>query len=90
MTVFSLLFARGPEFITAAVLLAVLGFAGGFFAVPVMAIIQHRPDPARKGAVIAASNQMSFIGVGAASSSMLRSQGSCTSLFPGCSSSAVS
>jgi len=67
MTIFSLLFARGPEFITAAVLLAVLGFAGGFFAVPVMAIIQHRPDPARKGAVIAASNQMSFIGVGAAS-----------------------
>jgi len=67
MTVFSLLFYGGPDFATSAFLVATLGFAGGFFAVPVMAIIQHRPDPARKGGVIAASNQLSFIGVGLAS-----------------------
>src|SRR5688572_10197498 len=67
MTVLSLLFSRGPDFATSMFLVAVLGFAGGFFAVPVMAIIQHRPDPARKGGVIAASNQLSFIGVGLAS-----------------------
>ena len=66
MTLFSLLFSRGPDFVTAALLVGVLGFAGGFFAVPVMAIIQHRPDPARKGGIIAVSNQLSFIGVGLA------------------------
>ena len=67
ITIFSVLFSRGPSFAAAAVLLGALGFTGGFFAVPVLAIIQHRPDPTRKGSVIAASNQLSFIGVGVAS-----------------------
>jgi acyl-[acyl-carrier-protein]-phospholipid O-acyltransferase/long-chain-fatty-acid--[acyl-carrier-protein] ligase len=67
MTILSLLFSSGPDFVTSAFLVGILGFAGGFFAVPVMAIIQHRPDAARKGGVIAASNQLSFIGVGLAS-----------------------
>jgi acyl-[acyl-carrier-protein]-phospholipid O-acyltransferase/long-chain-fatty-acid--[acyl-carrier-protein] ligase len=67
MTVFSLLFSRGPSFEAAALLLGALGFASGFFAVPIMAIIQHRPDPKRRGGVIAASNQLSFIGIGLAS-----------------------
>ncbi|HHY84131.1 MAG TPA: MFS transporter, partial [Verrucomicrobia bacterium] len=43
--------------------LALYGFFAGFFIVPIAALIQHRPDPARKGAIIAASNLLSFIGI---------------------------
>jgi acyl-[acyl-carrier-protein]-phospholipid O-acyltransferase/long-chain-fatty-acid--[acyl-carrier-protein] ligase len=68
MTVVSLLIAREQlSFSTMIVHLAVLGFSGGFFAVPVMAIIQHRPDAKSKGGVIAAANQLSFVGIGLAS-----------------------
>jgi acyl-[acyl-carrier-protein]-phospholipid O-acyltransferase / long-chain-fatty-acid--[acyl-carrier-protein] ligase len=47
-----------------ALLLTVLGFFAGFFAVPIAALIQHRPEPERKGAMIAAANLISFIGIG--------------------------
>jgi acyl-[acyl-carrier-protein]-phospholipid O-acyltransferase/long-chain-fatty-acid--[acyl-carrier-protein] ligase len=47
--------------------LAALGFAGGFFVVPINALIQHRPDEDKKGGVIALSNLLSFIGIGIAS-----------------------
>jgi acyl-[acyl-carrier-protein]-phospholipid O-acyltransferase / long-chain-fatty-acid--[acyl-carrier-protein] ligase len=40
-----------------------LGFSGGFFAVPLNALIQHRPRPAQKGGVIAAANFWSFVGI---------------------------
>jgi len=40
-----------------------LGFSAGFFAVPLNALIQHRPKPAEKGGVIAAANLLSFVGV---------------------------
>jgi len=43
--------------------LALLGFAGGFFIVPVAALLQHRPDPAKKGEVLAAANLISFVGI---------------------------
>jgi len=43
--------------------LAFLGFAGGFFIVPVSALLQHRPEPSRKGEVLAAANLLSFVGV---------------------------
>jgi acyl-[acyl-carrier-protein]-phospholipid O-acyltransferase/long-chain-fatty-acid--[acyl-carrier-protein] ligase len=43
--------------------LALLGFAGGFFIVPIAALIQHRPDKSRKGEVLAAANLLSFVGV---------------------------
>jgi len=43
--------------------LAMLGFFGGFYAVPLNALIQHRPAPEHKGGVIAASNLLSFVGV---------------------------
>jgi acyl-[acyl-carrier-protein]-phospholipid O-acyltransferase/long-chain-fatty-acid--[acyl-carrier-protein] ligase len=67
MAVISLLLSQdGLSFATVAVLLGLLGLAAGFFAVPVMAIIQHRPDAQRKGGVIAASNQLAFIGIGLA------------------------
>src|SRR6202162_1441657 len=43
--------------------LCLLGFFGGFYAVPLNALIQHRPRRAEKGGVIAAANLLSFIGV---------------------------
>jgi acyl-[acyl-carrier-protein]-phospholipid O-acyltransferase/long-chain-fatty-acid--[acyl-carrier-protein] ligase len=43
--------------------LSLLGFFGGFFAVPLNALIQHRPRPEQKGGVIAAANLLSFVGV---------------------------
>jgi acyl-[acyl-carrier-protein]-phospholipid O-acyltransferase/long-chain-fatty-acid--[acyl-carrier-protein] ligase len=43
--------------------LAFLGFAGGFFIVPVCALLQHRPDKSKKGEVLAAANLLSFVGV---------------------------
>ncbi len=49
--------------IGSAVLLAALGFWAGFFAVPVNALIQHRPAEQDKGSVIAAANLLSFVGI---------------------------
>ena len=46
-----------------AFLLAALGFSGGFYIVPVNALIQHRPDPPNKGSVLATNAVLSFIGV---------------------------
>jgi acyl-[acyl-carrier-protein]-phospholipid O-acyltransferase/long-chain-fatty-acid--[acyl-carrier-protein] ligase len=43
--------------------LAVLGFAGGFFIVPIAALLQHRPDREKKGEIQAAANLLSFVGV---------------------------
>ena len=43
--------------------LALLGFAGGFFIVPVTALTQHRPAPEKKGEVLAANNLLAFVGV---------------------------
>jgi acyl-[acyl-carrier-protein]-phospholipid O-acyltransferase/long-chain-fatty-acid--[acyl-carrier-protein] ligase len=43
--------------------LSALGFAGGFFVVPVNALIQRRPAAEEKGRTIAVANLLSFIGV---------------------------
>ena len=43
--------------------LGLLGISGGLFAVPVNAMIQHRPRPDQKGGIIAAANLLSFIGI---------------------------
>ena len=48
-------------------LLAGLGFFGGFFIVPISALIQHRPEEDKKGGVIGAANWLSFVGIAAAS-----------------------
>ncbi|HTY61186.1 MAG TPA: acyl-[ACP]--phospholipid O-acyltransferase [Acidobacteriota bacterium] len=48
---------------TALIRLALLGFAGGFFIVPISALLQHRPDKSKKGEVLAAANLLSFVGV---------------------------
>ena len=59
----ALLSRTGLSFASVAVHLAILGFFAGFFAVPINALIQHRPPPDRKGAVIAAANLLSFVGI---------------------------
>ena len=48
-------------------LLAVIGGFAGFFAVPINALIQHRPLPEEKGGIIAAANLLSFAGIAMAS-----------------------
>ncbi|MGH9759139.1 MAG: acyl-[ACP]--phospholipid O-acyltransferase [Candidatus Acidiferrales bacterium] len=67
MTVFSaLLYNPGQTQLSAGIHLSLLGFFGGFFAVPLNALIQHRPRAEEKGGVIAAANLFSFVGVFAA------------------------
>ena len=67
MTVFGVLLSgRSLSFVYVLALLAALGFSAGFFAVPVNALIQHRPDEKDKGGVIAAANLLSFVGIGGA------------------------
>lgn len=68
MTVFGMILsANGLTFVTVMLLLAGLGFSGGFFIVPINALIQHCPDDRQKGSVIAAANLLSFVGVFASS-----------------------
>jgi acyl-[acyl-carrier-protein]-phospholipid O-acyltransferase / long-chain-fatty-acid--[acyl-carrier-protein] ligase len=64
MTVFSAFLYRPGQTVTSSLVhLSLLGFFGGFFAVPVGALIQHRPAPQHKGGVIAAANLLSFVGI---------------------------
>jgi acyl-[acyl-carrier-protein]-phospholipid O-acyltransferase/long-chain-fatty-acid--[acyl-carrier-protein] ligase len=64
MTIFGFLVSRhGLGVWSVRADLAMLGFFGGFYAVPLMALIQHRPAPTQKGGVIAAANLLSFVGV---------------------------
>ncbi|MSU51372.1 MAG: acyl-[ACP]--phospholipid O-acyltransferase [Opitutus sp.] len=68
MTVFSaLLGRRGLSFAEVATHLSLLGFFGGFFIVPVAALLQHRPNKEDRGGVLAAANLLSFVGIFAAS-----------------------
>jgi len=67
MTVFGFaLSVHGLSFLQVLVVLAALGFACGFFIVPINALIPHRPEEQHKGGVIAAANLLSFVGIGAA------------------------
>ena len=64
MTVFSaFLYHPHQTMVSSLVHLSLLGFFGGFFAVPLGALIQHRPKPEDKGGVIAAANLLSFVGI---------------------------
>jgi acyl-[acyl-carrier-protein]-phospholipid O-acyltransferase/long-chain-fatty-acid--[acyl-carrier-protein] ligase len=65
LTVFSVTLAASHlTFTSVLALLALLGFFGGFFAVPVNALIQHRPEIEHRGAVLATAGVLSFIGIG--------------------------
>jgi acyl-[acyl-carrier-protein]-phospholipid O-acyltransferase / long-chain-fatty-acid--[acyl-carrier-protein] ligase len=59
----AILASPGLTFVGVAVLLALLGTAGGFFVVPVNALIQRIPAPEEKGRTIAVANLLSFVGV---------------------------
>jgi acyl-[acyl-carrier-protein]-phospholipid O-acyltransferase/long-chain-fatty-acid--[acyl-carrier-protein] ligase len=64
LAVFGALLGRpGIGFGTVALNLALLGLFGGFYIVPINALIQQRPDAKSKGSVIATSAMMSFVGV---------------------------
>ena len=53
----------GLSFSAVAWRLAALGFCGGFFIIPISALLQHRPASEKKGAVLASANLISFIGI---------------------------
>jgi acyl-[acyl-carrier-protein]-phospholipid O-acyltransferase/long-chain-fatty-acid--[acyl-carrier-protein] ligase len=59
----ALLGRQNLTFADAAVYLSLLGFFGGFFIVPISALLQHRPAAGEKGGVLAAANLLSFIGI---------------------------
>jgi acyl-[acyl-carrier-protein]-phospholipid O-acyltransferase/long-chain-fatty-acid--[acyl-carrier-protein] ligase len=64
MCVFSALLGRtGLSYEQAAVDLSLLGFFGGFFIVPIAALLQHRPARENRGGVLAAANLLSFVGI---------------------------
>jgi len=64
LTVCAALLGRmGLTFGSVALNLSLLGFFGGFFIVPIAALLQHRPDKANKGGVLAAANLLSFVGI---------------------------
>jgi acyl-[acyl-carrier-protein]-phospholipid O-acyltransferase/long-chain-fatty-acid--[acyl-carrier-protein] ligase len=52
-----------PNVSRAMALLALLGFSGGFFIVPIAALLQHKPSRETKGEVQATANLLSFVGV---------------------------
>ncbi len=59
----ALLGRTGLAFEQVALDLALLGCFGGFFIVPISALLQHRPDKENKGGVLAAANLLSFVGI---------------------------
>ncbi|HTP70217.1 MAG TPA: acyl-[ACP]--phospholipid O-acyltransferase [Dongiaceae bacterium] len=64
ITLFGFLLAiHGLRFGSVLGLLAALGFFGGFFIVPISALLQHRPEEEHRGGVLAAANLWSFIGI---------------------------
>ncbi len=58
-----LLFLSQPSFDLAAVCLVLIGFAAGFFAVPLNALLQQRSGREDKGRLIATNNVFNTIGV---------------------------
>jgi acyl-[acyl-carrier-protein]-phospholipid O-acyltransferase/long-chain-fatty-acid--[acyl-carrier-protein] ligase len=55
------------RFTEALIWVALLGFCGGLYHVPLNALLQARPDPGRRGGVLAASAFLSWVGIVAAS-----------------------
>lgn len=53
----------GATLHSAFIYLACLGLAGGFYIVPIAALLQHRPAADSKGEVQAVANLLSFVGV---------------------------
>jgi len=60
----ALLGRHGISFRVVAANLSVLGFFGGFYIVPISAMLQHRPARDQKGAVQGVANLVSWLGIG--------------------------
>ncbi len=64
LTICSALLAQpGLGYPQAALDLSLLGFFGGFFIVPIAALLQHRPAREDQGGVLAANNLLSAVGM---------------------------
>ncbi|MGO8931985.1 MAG: MFS transporter [Limisphaerales bacterium] len=57
------LWQPGLSFLQLVPILGALGFFGGFFIVPVSAILQHRPPKEQKGVILAAAGWLSWVGI---------------------------
>jgi acyl-[acyl-carrier-protein]-phospholipid O-acyltransferase/long-chain-fatty-acid--[acyl-carrier-protein] ligase len=57
------LWQPGLSYVQLMPILAALGFFGGFFIVPVTAILQHRPSKEQKGTILGAANLLSWIAI---------------------------
>lgn len=66
----SLLLGFAHSFASSLVCLALAGFAGGLFIVPLNAFLQEHADPAEKGRLLATNNFLNMIGVVLASGSL--------------------
>ena len=67
----ALLASAAPSYGLSAAALVGLGFAGGLFAVPLNALLQHRPVADERGRVLAAANVLQTIGILLASAVLL-------------------
>jgi acyl-[acyl-carrier-protein]-phospholipid O-acyltransferase/long-chain-fatty-acid--[acyl-carrier-protein] ligase len=63
----AVLFVPNLEFLTVGITLWLMGIFGGFYDIPVTALLQDRPDPKMKGSVLATNGWMTSAGVFAAS-----------------------
>ena len=70
MGVFSLWLAESGTLASAAAALALVGVSGGFFVVPLNALLQQRPSADEKGRVLAANNVINTIGIVLASAAL--------------------
>jgi acyl-[acyl-carrier-protein]-phospholipid O-acyltransferase/long-chain-fatty-acid--[acyl-carrier-protein] ligase len=66
MSVFTLLVAANTNYGVALAGLAVVGFGGGFFAVPLNAFLQEEPGAGEKGRMIATNNLMNSVAMAVA------------------------
>ncbi len=57
---------EGVSKLTFTICLAVLGIGGGFFIVPIAAVLQHQPPAERKGTVQGAASWLSWVGISVA------------------------
>jgi acyl-[acyl-carrier-protein]-phospholipid O-acyltransferase/long-chain-fatty-acid--[acyl-carrier-protein] ligase len=57
---------EGVSRLTFTICLAVLGIGGGFFIVPIAAVLQHQPPAERKGSVQGAASWLSWVGISVA------------------------
>jgi acyl-[acyl-carrier-protein]-phospholipid O-acyltransferase/long-chain-fatty-acid--[acyl-carrier-protein] ligase len=63
MAVFGIFLSRSHSFTTAALNLALVGFFGGLFAVPLNALLQQKSGDEEKGRIMATNNVMNTVGI---------------------------